>query len=303
MRPPLLSKYLDPAVLSRVANRRLEPRGLVVGNLAGAHRSPLSGFAVEFAGHREYVLGDDPRHIDWRVYFNRDKYFVKQYELETNFVCHLVVDTSASMQYGVGPEQKWTYATRLATTLAFGIVRQSDKVSLATFDERLRGFVTPSNSPGQLVKMAQHLDQCGSAAKTDLGNCLHEFIGQIGRRELIVILSDFFGDLAGLESTVQRLRYNQHEVVLFPVLHHDELTFELDGLVKFQGLEAPAELLARPDELRQSYLQAVERFLTQLQDIAGRNRCEYFLVDTRRPLAETLIDYLNQRLPSHAAGR
>src|SRR5262245_17411820 len=125
----ILSRYLDPDVLGHVADRHLEPAGLVIGNLAGAHKSPLSGFAVEFAGHREYVPGDDPKHVDWRVYFTREKYFVKQYELETNFVCHLVIDVSASMRYGDRAEQKLLYAARAATWLAHAIVRHSDQVS------------------------------------------------------------------------------------------------------------------------------------------------------------------------------
>src|SRR6516225_3975724 len=123
MTASVLSRYLNPEVLSRVADRMVEPKDLVIGNLAGAHKSPLSGFAVEFAGHREYVPGDDPRHVDWRVYFNRDKYFVKQYELETNFVCHLVLDVSASMRYGEGEQQKLLYAVQLAMALGYSIVR------------------------------------------------------------------------------------------------------------------------------------------------------------------------------------
>src|SRR6476659_4231170 len=149
MSQSILSRYLDPEVLGHIADRFLEPKGLVIGNLAGAHKSPLSGFAVEFAGHREYVPGDDPKHIDWRVYFNRDKYFIKQYEMETNFVCHLLLDVSASMRYGDEVEQKLHYAAQMAATLGYSIVRQSDKVSLATFDENVLAFVQPSNSMGQ----------------------------------------------------------------------------------------------------------------------------------------------------------
>ena len=155
MHQSVLSRYLDPEVLSQVADRQFEPRGLVIGNLAGAHKSPLSGFAVEFAGHREYAPGDDPKHIDWRVYFNRDKYFVKQYEMETNFVCHLLLDISASMRYGEGNQQKLMHASQMATTLGYSIVRQSDKVSLATFDTHVRGFVAPSNSMDQVVRMTR----------------------------------------------------------------------------------------------------------------------------------------------------
>ena len=153
MQPSVLSRYLDPEVLSRLSERHIEPRGLVLGNLAGSHKSPLSGFAVEFAGHREYVWGDDPKHIDWRLYFKRDKYFIKQYEMETNFVCHLVLDVSASMRYGDGAQQKMQYAARMATTLGYAVVKQSDQVSLSTFDEVLRGTIPPGNSMAQIVRL------------------------------------------------------------------------------------------------------------------------------------------------------
>jgi uncharacterized protein (DUF58 family) len=291
----ILSRYLDPEVLSRVADRHLEPRGLVVGNLAGAHKSPLSGFAVEFAGHREYVPGDDPKHIDWRVYFNREKFFIKQYEMETNFVCHLILDVSASMRYGEGARQKMLYAAQLAATLGYSIVRQSDKVSLSTFDTQVRGFVPPSNSMDQIVRITQHLDEIAAVEKTDLGACLTELAGRTRRREIVMVFSDFFGDLESLEAAVQRLRYSKHEVVLFQIMHHDELAFELDGMIKFIGLEIPEELLAQPEDLRRAYLKAVERFNGRLEDVAQRNGCEYVLVDTSRNMGEMLVDYLNRR--------
>lgn len=295
MASSVLSRYLDPDVLNHVADRALEPRGLVVGNLAGHHRSPLSGFAVEFAGHREYAPGDDPKHIDWRVYFTRDKYFIKQYEMETNFVCHLVLDVSASMRYGEGDQQKLLYAARLATTLGHSIVRQSDKVSLATFDDRIRGFVAPSNAMGQIVRMTEHLDEIEPREKTRMSECLTELAGRMKRREIVIVISDFFTDLEALESALQRLRYHRHEVVLVQVMHHDELAFEFDGMVKFIGLEIPDEMLARPDDLREAYLAEVGKFNATLEEIAHRNRIEHLLVDTNRHLGEVLVDYLNAR--------
>ena len=295
MSTSVLNRYLNPEVLSYVAERPLEPSGLVVGNLAGAHKSPLSGFAVEFAGHREYVPGDDPKHVDWRVYFTRDKYFIKQYELETNFVCHLLLDVSASMRYGEDNQQKMLYAAQMASTLGYSVVRQSDKVSLATFDNEVRGFVPASNSMHQVVRMTQHLDEVEPTEKTDLSDCMTELITRMGRREIVMIFSDFFGDLEVIESAVQRMRYHRHEVVLFHVLHHDELYFEFDGMIKFVGLEIPEELLAQPDDLRRGYLAALQRFNTQLEELAQRNACEYVQVDTSRPMAEMFVDYLNRR--------
>ena len=295
MAKSVLSRYLDPEVLGRIGGRQLQPQGLVVGNLAGAHKSPLSGFAVEFAGHREYVPGDDPKHIDWRVFFNRDKYFIKQYEMETNFVCHLLLDVSASMRYGDDAEQKLLYAAKMATTLGHCIVRQSDKVSLATFDERVLGFVPPSNSMGQVIRMTEHLDEIQPVQKTSMAQCLTELTGRMRRREIVIVLSDFFTDLDELEPALQRMRYNRHEVVLLQVMHHDELAFEFDGMIKFVGLEVPQELLTQPDELRQGYLRALERFNGRFEEMCQRNHIERVLVDTRRDMGEVFVDYLNQR--------
>lgn len=295
MAKSILSRYLDAQALGRMANRRIEPRGLVIGNLAGAHKSPLSGFAVEFAGHRQYYWGDDPKHIDWRVYFNRQRMVIKQYEMETNFVCHLMLDVSASMRYGEGPQQKLQYAARMAATLAYAILRQSDKVSLATFDEQVRGFVPPSNSMAQIVRLTEHLDQSEAVRKTNMADCLVELAGRTKRREIVMVLSDFFTELGPLEAALQRMRYSHHEVVLFQVMHRDELAFEFDGMVKFVGLELPEELLTQPDQLRREYLRALGRFDEDLEALCYRNRIERVVVDTSRPLEQVLADYLNQR--------
>jgi uncharacterized protein (DUF58 family) len=291
----VLSRYLDPETLGRIVQHMIEPRGLVLGNLAGSHKSPLSGFAVEFAGHREYVWGDDPKHIDWRLYFTRDKYFIKQYEMETNFVCHMLLDVSASMRYGEAREQKLLYAAQMAVMLGYSVIRQSDKVSLSTFDEHVLAFVPPSNSMAQVVKMTSHLEAIEPVQKTRMPECLTDLAGRLGRREIVMIFSDFFTNLDDLEPALQRLRFNRHEVVLFQVMHHDELDFQFDGMVKFIGLEVTEEHLTQPDDIRQAYLAAVERFNGRLADICHRNRMERVLVDTRRNMGEVLVDYLNQR--------
>jgi len=299
MSQSILARYLDPDVLGRLAGRMLEPRGLVVGSLAGHHKSPLSGFAVEFAGHREYLPGDDPKHIDWRVYFTRDKYFIKQYEMETNFVCHLLLDVSASMRYGEGGEQKLLAAAQLATTLAHCVVRQGDKAAFVTFDDTVRGSLPPGSTIAQITRMAEHLDTIEPVQKTRMADCLAEAHGRMGRREIVFVFSDFFTDLDALEPILQRLRFDRHEVVLFQVMHHDELEFQIEGMVKFRGLESDDELLAQPSELRRRYLDALGRFNDKFAEICSRNRVERVLVDTSRDRAEVLIDHLNQRSVVH----
>jgi uncharacterized protein (DUF58 family) len=291
----VLSRYFDPEVLSQIADRPFEPRGLVQGNLAGAHKSPQSGFAVEFQGHREYVPGDDPRHIDWRVYYLRDKYFVKQYEMETNLVCHLLLDVSASMRYGEGPRQKLMYAAKVATALAYCILRLNDKVSLGTFDQQVRGYSPPSNSLQQIVKITDHLQQIQPVEKTDVAASLNDLAGRMGRREIVMILSDLFCDLDRLDEVIQRLRFLKHEVVLLHIMDHDELHFSWQGAVKFIGLESADQLLANPEDLRPGYLAALRRFQDRVDEIVYRNRCERVLMDTSRSIRDVLSDYLNRR--------
>ncbi|MGD0897634.1 MAG: DUF58 domain-containing protein [Thermoguttaceae bacterium] len=296
----ILSRYLNPDVLNRLAGRRIDPRGLVLGNLAGSHKSPLAGFAVEFTGHREYVWGDDPKHIDWRIYYTRDRLFVKQYEMETNLVCHFILDQSASMRYGEGPQQKLAYAAQMIAALGYAVIHQGDKASLATFDEEVRGVVPPSNSMAQIIRMAEVLDGAEPIRKTRMAECLIELVGRTRRREIVMIMSDFFtDDLASLEAALQQMRYRRHEVVLFQVMHHDELSFEFDQMTKFVGLEIPDELLAQPDRIRRGYLRAMEAFNRRLETICQHNRIERVLADTGRNLGEVLVDYLNQRSRLH----
>jgi len=295
MSESVLARYLDPEVLTHMADRHFEPKGLVIGNLAGHHKSPLSGFAVEFAGHREYVPGDDPKHIDWRVYFTREKYFIKQYEMETNFVCHLLLDASASMRYGTGRQQKLLYASQMIAALGYSIIHQSDKVSLGTFDDKVLGFIQPSNSMGQIVRVTSHLDEIKPVEKTRLAECLTEFAGRMHRREIVMVFSDFFCDLDALEAALQRLRYSLHEVVLFQILHDDELNFNFNGMVKFVGLEETDELLVQADDMRSAYLTALQKFNTRLDEVCTRNRVERVVVNTSRNMGEVFVDYLNQR--------
>ena len=291
----ILSRYLDPEVLNQIAGRRLEPRGLVLGHVAGAHKSPRSGVAVEFAGHREYVPGDDPKHIDWRVYFTRGRYFVKQYEMETNLVCHFILDSSESMRYGRDRQQKLRYAAEMIVALGYAVVRQNDQVSLATFDETVGEVVPPSNTMAQIHRFCELLDRSPPRRKTAMADCLAVLTGRMRRREIVMIFSDFFTDLQSLEAAVQQMRYHHHEVVLLQIMHHDELHFEFDRTTKFVGLEIPEQLLAQPQRIRRGYLEALDRFNRRLANICQRNRTERVLVNTSRNKGQVLLDYLNQR--------
>ena len=295
MTQAILSKYIRPQVLNQLSRFKLEPRQLVEGTLAGAHKSPFHGFAVEFAGHREYVPGDDLRHLDWKVYFRHEKHVIKQYEMETNLNCHLLLDISASMRYGEEDQQKLLYASRLATTLAYLIVEQSDRLSLTTFDSKIRGSLPLSNNVRQIIKMTESLDAVNATDKTNVTDVLNEFAAGIARRSIVIVISDFLVDLDGLDQTLQRLRYDKHEVVLMQVMHHDEIYFPLEGMIRFIGLEDPDQFLTRPQDIRDGYLESLKKFTSEFAEICEANRCEYVRCDTSNDLGVTLANYLQQR--------
>ena len=291
----LLSKYIQPETLARVAHQKFEPRELVEGTLAGAHKSPFHGFAVEFASHREYTPGDDLRHLDWKVYYRHGRHFIKQYEMETNLVCHLLVDVSASMRYGDGDTQKLLFAERLAATLGYLIVEQSDRVSFTTFDTEVRNHLPPSNSLTQILNFSGLLDDTVAERKTAIGASLIDVAGRAGRRGIVIVVSDFFCDLDDLNDSLQRLRYDKHEVILLHTLHPDEADFRLPGMVRFVGLEEDERHITRPDDIRPAYLEALQEFTDRLDQICETNRCERLLCRTDQNMAETLADYLHSR--------
>ena len=175
------------------------------------------------------------------------------------------------------------------------MIRQGDKVSLATCDESVLDFVPPSNSMGQIVRVTERLDAVQPTRKTRLPECLLDLCGRFGRRSIVLVFSDFFTDVEQLEKAIERLRYSRHEVVLFQVMHPDELEFRFEGNVKFRGLEIDAQLLTQPAELRKRYLEALSRFNGRLEEACLRNRVERVVVDTGRTPAEVLVDYLNAR--------
>ena len=291
-----LSKYLNARTLMYLAHVKMTAKHLVEGQFAGQHRSPFHGFAIEFAGHRGYVPGDDLKHLDWRVYFKTDRLVIKQYEQETNFVCHLVIDKSRSMHYASGGVSKFEYAKQLAMCLTYLIVKQSDSVGLATFDEKLREVFPPSTSLSQVYRTAQLFDDLEPSEKTDLGRILMDYSQRIRRRGIVIVMSDFFGDQESLMRGLQRLRYDHHEVVLFHILDDYEVRFPFEGMTKFIGLEVPEdEELTQPEQIRRQYLSRINEFLRNLRRTCERNRIEHVLANTAVPQGHMLLGYLNSR--------
>ncbi|MFN4259909.1 MAG: DUF58 domain-containing protein [Gemmataceae bacterium] len=289
-------RYLDPLTLAKVGSLELQARLLVEGYLSGMHKSPYHGFSVEFAQHREYVPGDDIRHIDWKVFGRTGRYYLKQYEEETNLVCWLLLDVSESMQYRSGEVSKYDYACMIAAALAYLTLNQQDSVGLVTFDDQVRQFLRPLSQPSRLKDLIQVMNQGAGARKTNLGPLFHELAERINRRALIIILSDMFDEVPHLLSGFHHLRYNKHEVVVFHILDPAELDFPFQEATLFRGLEQWPELLTDPRSLRQSYLKEIQAFISELQHGCRIQNMDYVQLRTDSNLSVALSSYLAHRL-------
>ncbi|MBI1247164.1 DUF58 domain-containing protein [bacterium] len=292
-----MSTLLDPQTLAKVHGLRLRAKHIVEGLIAGSHRSPHRGFSIEFAEHRDYAPGDDLRYLDWKVLGRTDKYYIKQYEDETNLVCNLVVDISESMRYKSADValSKLAYAECLAATLAWLILQQQDAVGLVTFDDQVRSLVPASGSPVQLQQVIDTLQLSEPREKTHIGPLLHELAGRLNRRGLIIVMSDFFDDVDSMMAGLKHLRFRKHDIILMQVLDPAELDFPFDRPTMFHGLEEFPELLADPISVRKAYRQEIEAFITDLRSQTVANRMDYVQVRTDQPFDFMLRNFLNLR--------
>jgi uncharacterized protein (DUF58 family) len=291
-----MPSLLHPDVIARAQALGLKARGIVEGLRVGDHKSPYHGFSVEFVQHREYVPGDDIRHIDWKSYGRSERYTIKQYEQETNFVAHLLVDASRSMLYGAGATNKLEYAKLLTAALAYLVIHQRDSAALGIFDAGWRERLPASGQLGHVQTILNALESTQPEEKTSIGPLLHEVAQQERRRGLVFLISDCFDQVDRLLDGLRHLRFAGHEVMVFHVLHPDEIGFPFDGQVKFDGLEEKQFFLTRPHLIRPAYLRALKKYLQELREGCEANHCDYVLMNTGRSLAEALTEYLARRL-------
>lgn len=294
--------YLRPEVLARIGDLELRARHVVEGFVSGMHRSPYHGYSVEFAQYKEYVPGDDVRHLDWRVYGRSDRFYIKQYEEETNLRTHILLDCSASMRY---PEQdlekgrmtKFEYAATLAVSLAYLLVAQQDAAGLVLFDNAVQANLPPLSNQGHLRSIIGQVEQARLEKPTDAKAVFSDLVGQLTRRSLVVLISDLLADQREVESTLERLRYASHEVLVLHVLDQDELEFPFQDNVLFEGIEAAdVQLLVDPQSLRRGYLDALNRFTSDLRAACTSKRIDYVGLSTREPLDVALRGFLAARM-------
>lgn len=295
-------KYLNPQVLSQISNLELKARLIVEGYISGMHRSPYQGFSVEFAQHREYVPGDDIRHIDWKVYGRSDRYYIKQYEEETNLIGYFLLDSSASMQYKSQGMSKYEYGCHIVASLVYLILQQQDSASFCLFDQEVRHFLPPSSNPAYLGEIVQALDQTIPAQKTDLNRVFYDIAQQMKRRGLVVIISDFFDNIGNVIAGLRHFRNRKHDVIVLHLLDTDELEMPLQHLTMFEGLEDNMQILANPRALRNAYLQELHNFLKELKSGCIAHRIDYTQIATNQLFHVALGACLATRSGKHHTG-
>ena len=289
-------KYLDPHTLASLEGLDLQARMVVEGYVAGMHPSPYHGFSVEFAEHREYVPGDDIRHVDWKVWSKTDKLYLKQYEEETNLLSYLLLDTSESMAYASGDNvTKLQYAQIIAASLSYLILQQQDSVGLVVYDDAVRRYLKPAGQTSQLKEMLHLLNVTPAREKSDLGLVFNDLAERFKKRGVVVVLSDLFDDVSRIITGLKHFRHRRHEVIVFHILDPAELDFPFRDTTLFKGLEGMPEILTDPHALKRAYQAELGSFLEELEKGCRMVDIDYVPLRTDQSLDVALSSYLASR--------
>lgn len=303
-------RFLNPEILARIGNLELIAKFVVEGFISGLHKSPYHGFSVEFSQYRQYMPGDDTKHIDWKAYARTDRYYIKQFEEETNLNCYLLLDTSQSMAYPI-PEEleadetsdsqagkltKLRYSSFLIASLAYFMAKQRDAVGFAYFDDTLHQYFPARSSASHLYSILLTLETLQTAKSTRMGAPLHQVAERLTKRGLVIFISDLYDEnqdevVAGLE----HLRYEGHEVIVFHVLAQQEVDFAFDRLIRFVDSESDAEIITTPQAIRESYLNHFDEFINTYRVALRQVDIDYNLITTSTPVDFALSSYLAKR--------
>jgi uncharacterized protein (DUF58 family) len=293
--PSRSAHLLDPSVVARLGSMELKARTIVEGLMLGLHRSPYRGFSAEFAEYRQYIPGDDPSWVDWKVYARTDRYYVRKFEAETNLECTILLDTSASMGYGSGALTKLQYGSCLAAAIAWLVAGQRDAVGLMAFDEKVHLRIPPRVRHGHLHTILVALERLRASAGSDVAKPLKQLADALEKRGLIVLISDLLDEADEVVRGLKFLHARGMEVVVFHVLDQAELTFPFDRAMTFRDLESAEEVLAAPEEVRGYYLEQLEALKRTYAEAMRQAGIDYTLVSTATPLDSALLSYLHAR--------
>ena len=286
---------LTPDIISRLNNLSLKARFVVEGFIVGLHKSPYHGFSVEFSEHRAYGSGDEIRHIDWKLWGKTDRFFIKQFEEETNLKSYLLVDQSKSMEYSSNDISKLEYAQMLSASLSYLMIKQQDAVSLTLFDDKIRDYIPPRSKTSHLKFLLSKMDTIRSKSDTNISPVLHQTAEMIKKRGLIILISDLFDNPEDIIKGLKHFRYKGHEIVVFHVLDPKELTLEFDQNTRFKDSETGEEIITQPWHIKKDYQKSIKSFCDNFQYQFRINHIDYVILPTNESLNIALSEYLIKR--------
>lgn len=288
-------KYLHPETVAKLDNMALRARLVVEGYIIGQHKSPYHGFSVEFAEHRAYGPGDEIRHIDWKLYGKTDRYYVKQYEEETNLKAYILLDTSRSMKYTSGKVTKLDYASYLSAALSYLMLNQRDGTGLILFDEKIQMYIPPRSTSSHLNTLLKHLEKPKLGSDTEIGSVLHEMAERIKKRGLIILISDLMDNQESVLSGLKHFRHNKQEVILFHILDRKELEFDFNARTRFKDMENASLLTTEPWQIKSGYKKRIQLLQNEYKKQCRKQLIDYVPLFTDQSLDIALNSYLNKR--------
>lgn len=294
---------IDPATLMHLKSLELRARHVVEGFMTGLNRSPYHGFSVEFTEYRQYTQGDDPRHMDWKLYARSDRYYIKRFEDETNLRCLMLLDTSRSMNFGSTGYSKSEYARTLAATLAYFLNSQRDAVGLATFSSEIDDFIPPRYRVGHLRRLLVSLERAADGTATHLAKPLEQVAERLNKRGMLVLISDLLAPLETLELSLGSLAARGQEVIVFHVLDPEELAFDYASPEMFEDLESKSRLYVDPVAIRTEYLRRFGKHLQAIEEISARLGLTYHRLPTSTPLETALPEVVRVRMQMRGNSR
>jgi uncharacterized protein (DUF58 family) len=289
-------KYLNPSVISKLNSLELRARLVVEGFMVGLHKSPYHGFSVEFTEHRPYMQGDALKDIDWKVYGKTEKFFIKQYEEETNLRSYILLDSSRSMLFASeGNISKLEYAATLVASLSYLMIKQQDAVGLTLYSEKINKYFPPKASKAYLQELLKQLAEVSASDKTNTASCLNSIAEKIKRRGLVIIVSDFFDDINSILSALKHFRYQKNEVIVFQIMDPLERNFSFGSDAVFKDLETDDEMTTQPYQIQKAYKEAMENFISKIKTECLNSHIEYNLIETSMPFDKALFGYIQKR--------
>jgi len=289
-------KYLLPSVISKINSFELKARLIVEGFMVGLHKSPYHGFSVEFSEHRPYLQGDSIRDIDWKVFGKTEKYFIKQYEEETNLRSYILLDSSGSMRYkSEGNISKFEYASTLAAALSYLMIKQQDAAGLTLYSDKINRNFPPKASRAYLTRLLQGLAEEKASDKTRTAECLNSIADKIKRRGLVIIISDLFDEIKSVLSALKHFRYMKNEVIVFQILDPVEKSFSFGKDAIFHDIETDEEITTQPYQIQKAYREAFDEFIARIKTECLNSNIEYNLIETSVPFDKALFSYIQKR--------